>query len=135
MNDNNELIKDNLKNIKEKNNREAKKKKSDKSKSVLKEGLIKQLEQKGYTLKDNPYIFDKLEDYVTFFKIKNALIQDLEDRGLVVEWNNSETSRGEKLNESLSMFLKVDTQMLKILNFLDLKPTQNLKEDDDDEPL
>ena len=39
MNDNNELIKDNLKNIKEKNNREAKKKKSDKSKSVLKEGL------------------------------------------------------------------------------------------------
>ena len=72
---------------------------------------------------------------MTFFKIKNALIQDLEDRGLVVEWNNSETSRGEKLNESLSMFLKVDTQMLKILNFLDLKPTQNLKEDDDDEPL
>ena len=70
---------------------------------------------------------------MTFFKIKNALIQDLEDRGLVVEWNNSETSRGEKLNESLSMFLKVDTQMLKILNFLDLKPTQSLREEDDDE--
>lgn len=51
---------------------------------------------------------------------------------MIIEWSNSETSKGEKLNESLAMLLKVDAQMLKILNFLDLKPTnKNLKEDDD----
>lgn len=153
----NKLKEKDLKDIKERNEvkKACKKKISDKDKEVLKEGLdyqnklniknektklekkikrglIKQLKDKGYTEKENPYIFDKLEDYTIFFKIKNALVKDLEHRGLIIEWSNSETSKGEKLNESLAMLLKVDAQMLKILNFLDLKPTnKNLKEDDD----
>ena len=99
----------------------------------IKKSLIKRLSNRGYTEKEYPYIFDKVEDYVFFFKVKNALIKDLEERGLVVEWNNSETSKGKKLNESLAMFLKVDTQMLNILKFFDLKPIdQELKEGDED---
>ena len=99
----------------------------------IKKSLIKRLSSRGYTPKENPYIFDKVEDYVFFFKVKNALIKDLEERGLVVEWNNSETSKGKKLNESLAMFLKIDTQMLNILKFFDLKPIdQELKEGDED---
>ena len=110
---------------------EEQRKNNDRQRKVLKESLEYKTK---LGLKDSDHKLEKkVEDYVFFFKVKNALIKDLEERGLVVEWNNSETSKGKKLNESLAMFLKVDTQMLNILKFFDLKPIdQELKEGDED---
>lgn len=95
--------------------------------------LKKQLAEKGYPQKDYPYLYDQLRYYASLCMIKEALLNDIETRGVTVEWHNSETSKGVKQNDSIITLLKVDNQILKTLTFLGLKPSDiKLEEDDSD---
>lgn len=58
---------------------------------------------------------DLVNDYMKFWDFKNMLQEDIEERGVSVYWQNSETQKGYKKNDSISELLKVNTQMLKIL--------------------
>ena len=56
-----------------------------------------------------------VNDYMKFWDIKNMLQEDIEGRGVAILWQNSETQKGYRKNDSVSELIKVNTQMLKIL--------------------
>ena len=95
----------------------------------IREDLITQLKTKEMYQK--VYI-DLVDDYMALWDIKNRLILDIREKGIYVEWVNGKQS-GERKNESIQETLKVNTQMLKILSELDLKPSPKSEEDDDDD--
>lgn len=95
---------------------------------LIKESLLNQLKENNST---ELHYKDLVNDYMSFWKIKNNLIADVEKRGVSVPWSNGKVQSGYKKNESISELLKTNAQMLKILNELNLKPIA-FKEDDED---
>ena len=75
--------------------------------------IIKQLKEKK--VYQYAHYQDLVNDYMKFWDFKNMLQEDIEEKGVSVYWQNSETQKGYKKNDSISELLKVNTQMLKIL--------------------
>ena len=97
---------------------------------VLKQSLLDQLEENGNT-KD--FFVDLVEDYMRLWVIKNQLNDDIETRGVVTEYKNGANQYGTKRNDSIADLLKVNSQMLKILQQLEIKATPTIEDLDDDE--
>ncbi|WP_436628309.1 P27 family phage terminase small subunit [Bacillus thuringiensis] len=76
---------------------------------------------------------DLITDYMALWDIKNHLIADIEDRGVVVEWSNGKQT-GKKKNESIGELNKTNGQMLKLLVELGLNATDREKDEDDEAP-
>lgn len=93
----------------------------------IKEDLLLQLSINE--TKEKIYI-DLVDDYMSLWDIKNRLIQDIRDRGVTVLWENGKQN-GYKKNDSISELVKVNTQMLKILNDLNLKPSPKVDDEYD----
>jgi hypothetical protein len=93
----------------------------------IKQDLLDQLERNG-TYGD--HYLDLIEDYINLWMIKNKLIKDGKKHPYT-EWKNSETSYGRKKNDSIDQAVKVSMQMMKILEFLGLKPPKDGGEGDD----
>jgi phage terminase small subunit len=93
----------------------------------IKQDLLDQLERNGTV--GNQYL-DLVNDYMSLWEIKNKLIKDGKENPYT-EWQNSETSFGRKKNDSIDQALKVNQQMLKILDYLDIKPSKQDGELDD----
>ena len=68
---------------------------------------------------------------MSLWDTKNALISDIEKRGAVVPYRSNTGQTNQKKNESVGELLKVNAQMLKILETLNFKP--GLVVDDSDE--
>lgn len=83
------------------------------------------------------YYEDLVEDYMSLWITKNLLIQDIDSRGVSISWNNGGGQKGRKKNDSVSELVKVNAQMLKLLNELGLKPTDStiMNVDDEDDEL
>ena len=60
-------------------------------------------------------------DYMYFYDLKDKLQKDIKKKGLRVKIVNGNGIESEKDNASVGNLLKVNTQMLKILNDLNLK--------------
>lgn len=60
---------------------------------------------------------DLVDDYMSFWDVKNKLVADINDRGVAVPGANGVL----KKNDSVGELSKVNTQMLKILTELNLK--------------
>lgn len=97
-------------------------------KSQIKQDLIDQLERQGIY---GAQYMDLIDDYMKLYDIKNKLIADAK-KNPYTEWRNSETSYGRKKNDSIDQAVKVNQQMLKILQFLNIKPSP-CEDDDEDE--
>lgn len=97
-------------------------------KTQIKQDLLDQLERDGVC--GNHYL-DLINDYMSMWEIKNKLILDAK-KNPYTEWQNSETSFGRKKNDSVDQALKVNQQMIKILDFLGIKPSKQDGEVDDD---
>lgn len=97
--------------------------------SEIKKGLLDQLETNNT---NQPHQKDLVEDYMKFWDLKNTYQDDIVEKGIWITWVNGSQS-GEKKNDSVGDLFKTNTQMLKILTELNLKPTVTLKNDDDDE--
>ncbi|WP_144520137.1 P27 family phage terminase small subunit, partial [Bacillus thuringiensis] len=69
-----------------------------------------------------------VEDYMSFWDIKNKLIADVKDRGVSVLGANGFMKKNDSINE----LNKTNTQMLKILNELGLKVVSEEVDEDDD---
>ncbi|MEN3132935.1 P27 family phage terminase small subunit [Bacillus albus] len=76
---------------------------------------------------------DLVNDYMSMWDIKNHLIADIEERGVVVEWSNGK-QQGKKKNESIGELNKTNAQMLKLLAELGLKATEVEVGEDDETP-
>jgi phage terminase small subunit len=96
---------------------------------LIKKDLMNQLESNGII---GTHYSDLVSDYMDLWHIKNELIIDIKERGVVVEWNNGKQV-GKKKNESISELNKTNAQMLKLLAELGLKATEFVKDDDDDD--
>lgn len=83
----------------------------------IREDLIQQLEDMKVTGK---HFYDLVDDYMSMWDIKNSLVADIKERGVNVEYNNGGGQRGFKRNDSLSELTRVNAQMLKILQQLNI---------------
>src|SRR5690554_854470 len=98
-------------------------------KTQIKHDLLDQLDRQGTYGK---HYIDLVNDYISLYEIKNKLIKDSK-KNPYTEWRNSETSYGRKKNDSIDQAVKVNQQMLKILAFLNIKPSTHEEMFDDDE--
>lgn len=66
--------------------------------------------------------FDNMvEDYIYFYRLKEELKHDIAENGLRIESQTGNGYKTEKDNKSVDQIIKVNGQMLKILNDLELK--------------
>jgi len=100
-------------------------------KDQIKQDLIDQLERQGTY---GAQYIDLVHDYMSLYDIKNKLLKDSKEHPYT-EWRNSETSFGRKKNDSIDQAVKVNQQMLKILAFLNIKPSTAEAEYYDDEEM
>ena len=98
----------------------------------LRKSLLDQLEENG-NMKD--FFIDLVNDYMSLWVIKNQLNDDIETRGVVTEYKNGANQYGTKRNDSIADLLKVNSQMLKILQQLEIKATPTITEDLDEDEL
>lgn len=96
----------------------------------IKQDLLDQLDRSGTVGK---YYTDLVEDYMSFWVDKCLLTDDIQSRGVVVTYNNGGGQSGKKRNDSIADKIKVNVQMLNILNALGIKPAQ--ADGGDDDPL
>lgn len=104
------------------------KKKTD-IREMIRKDLIGQLQHAGIT---GMHYLDLVEDYMSLWNIKNALVADIEERGVSVLYQNGANQHGYKKNDSIGELNKTNGQMLKILNELGIKPVK-LEDDEDEE--
>ena len=102
----------------------------DKERELIKKDLIEQLNKKGAI---QQFYISLVDDYLSLWDMKNALIEDIELRGVSVEWNNGGGQKGRKKNDSIAELNKTNAQMLKILSELGLRGADIKIEVEDDE--
>jgi len=88
----------------------------------IKKDLLDQLEKDGI---HGEYFVDLVEDYMSLWDIKNELIEDVEEKGVSIRYQNGENQFGYRKNDSVTNLHKTNTQMLKILDHLGLKPSKH----------
>lgn len=94
----------------------------------VRQDLLDQLERNGTIGK---YYTDLVDDYMSLWETKNKLQADIKKRGAKVEVATASTINI-KTNDSVLDSLKVNAQMLKILDSLGIEPA-NAGGDGDDE--
>lgn len=100
------------------------------TKKEIKQDLLDQLDRNGTTGK---YYIDLVDDYMDLYDTKEKLIKDIKERGVTCKYQNGENQWGYKKNDSVEQLLKVNQQMLKLLDALGIKPSQDGDVDDDEE--
>nr|WP_280634068.1 P27 family phage terminase small subunit [Tissierella pigra] len=83
--------------------------------------------------KDNSHYQELIKDYLFMWDTIQELKRDIEEKGVSVYWQNSETQFGYKKNDSIREMTTVSQQMLKILGHLDIKPSKAEEADEDEE--
>lgn len=84
---------------------------------AIRQSLIDQLRANG---SDNAHFLDLVEDYMQFWVIKYMTSIDIRTRGPIIIYNNGGGQSGTKENPSVAYQIKLNNQMLKILNQLNL---------------
>lgn len=85
----------------------------------IREDLMQYISDQGMY---GEYLTDLVDDYCSLWEVKEMLIADIKKRGVAIEWKNSETSKGKKKNDSVGELTKINMQMIKILNQLNISP-------------
>ena len=96
---------------------------------IIKNSLVIQLEERGVIA---AYAFDLIDDYMKLWGFKNKCVTDINQRGVSVRYQNGENQFGYKKNDSIDQLLKINGQMIKILDTLEIKLDEELVEDDED---
>lgn len=89
----------------------------EKLRKAIRRALLAQLTGK------EKYYVDLVDDYMSMWDTKNKLMEDIETRGVTVPYI---TQSGENLkkNESVDQLIKLNAQMLKLLDSLGIKPPE-----------
>lgn len=87
---------------------------------TIREDLLAQLERNGTT---GACYTDLVDDYMEMWDTKNKLTEDIRERGVTVK---CVTQAGENIrkNDSVGELVKLNAQMLKLLDSLGIKPSQ-----------
>ncbi len=79
------------------------------------------------------YFLDMIENYMGLWTTAKALQADIEARGVTVKWDNGGGQKGIKKNDSIAELNKTIQQMSKLLESLELKPSDSVSGSDGDE--
>ena len=96
----------------------------------IRSDLVDQLERNG-TVEE--YYRDLIEDYMHLWDAKNSLIDDIDRRGVTCIYTSNSGQENRKKNESVGELLKVNAQMIKLLDAIGISPSQDESGDEDDE--
>lgn len=96
---------------------------------TIKQDLLDQLERNGTT---GEHFINLVEDYMGLWKIKNLLFEDVNKRGITIDYDNGGGQKGSKKNDKVDQLLKVNERMLKLLNDLGIKAMAVSGENKDD---
>jgi hypothetical protein len=94
----------------------------------LKQGLIDQLKFDG---KENNQNLDLISDYMDMYVTKKLLKEDIFERGVTVEVYTAKGDVNYKKNDSITELTKVNMQMLRILQHLNISIGANGDADDE----
>lgn len=89
----------------------------------IKKDLLDQLDRNGTVGK---YYVDLVADYMDMWVTKCLLVEDIQQRGVTVRYNNGGGQAGRKKNESVEQRMKINAQMLRLLSELGIHPSQVL---------
>ena len=101
-----------------------------KKRNEIKNDLLAQLSKNGVT---GTHFTDLVDDYMSLWNIKNELIKDIKERGVVTEYNNGGGQSGTKRNDSVTDLIKVNAQMSKLLQSLNLTTDSAIPKNGDEE--
>lgn len=88
---------------------------------VIKRDLLDQLERSGTI---GEYYLDLVDKYMNLWETDRLLQKDIDERGVSVKYQNGANQWGYKKNDSVDQQIKVNQQMLKILDYLNIKPSK-----------
>lgn len=108
--------------------REERFKKRTRQRNKIERDLLSQLEKD----ENISHYTELIKDYLFMWDTMQELKLDIEERGVSIFWQNSETQYGYKKNDSIREMTTVSNQMLKILKDLGLQPSK-AEEDDGNE--
>lgn len=95
----------------------------------IKKSLLNSLE----TANNNTPVFQNLvEDYMTLYETKELAKADISKRGVMVEYQNGKSQSGYKKNDMIEAILKINAQMIKILDKLCINADGGLGLEDDE---
>ena len=83
--------------------------------------LLDQLERNGTV--GNHYK-DLVCDYMSMWDTKNLLADDIKKRGAVVNYESNNGTVNKRKNDSVGELVKVNLQMIKLLDAMGIKPAQ-----------
>jgi len=98
----------------------------------IKFDLLDQLERNGTVGK---FYIDLVGDYMDMWVTKCLLVDDIQKRGVNIKYDNGGGQKGVRKNDSIEQRIKINAQMLKLLNELEIKPSNSygsIGGDDDD---
>lgn len=83
----------------------------------IRDDLLEQLDEKS-----GQYHLDLIGDYMEFWNTKCLLQADVREHGVRIQYVNGRGETAEKKNDSVDQLLKVNAQMIRILQELGIKP-------------
>lgn len=86
----------------------------------IKQDLVDQLERNETV---GEYYADLIDDYMDMWVTKNLLVDDIQQRGIMVKYDNGGGQKGKKKNESIELRIKVNKQMLELLAKIGIEPS------------
>ncbi|MEG2001079.1 MAG: RNA polymerase subunit sigma-70 [Evtepia sp.] len=95
----------------------------------IRQDLLDQLERGGTT---GGYYRDLVADYMDLWDTKNRFMADIKERGAKVLVVTASGSENMKTNDSVTDLIKVNAQMLKILDSIGIKPAQGASGEEED---
>ena len=101
--------------------------KDTKKRKDLKKTLLDELETNGIS---NIFYKDLIDDYMDIWDIKNELIHNIKVQGVSIYYQNGPNQWGYKKNKSVSELNRANSQMLKILYNIGIKPVLDKVADD-----
>lgn len=94
------------------------KKRATQKEKLVKESLINQLKLQN---KAAEFYTNMVDDYMSYWRLKEELIKDIDEKGIRYSYINGNGVQTEKPNESVQNLQKTTATMLKILNDLNLR--------------
>lgn len=85
---------------------------------LIKKDLIEQLNARGMTQR---FYVSLVDDYISMWDVKNQLLSNIEENGVTITYNNGGGQSGQKKNDCVPEFYRVNKQMLSLLSELGLR--------------
>lgn len=95
--------------------------------TAVEQSIVNVLLERGYDIERDRALFDQAHDYGEMWSVKDKLLQDIAERGV----NIVQPSGVQKKNDSVDCLVRVNAQMLKILAYLKIEPTDVVVTDEE----